>query len=184
LRTGLTYLPFCAALIVFTGIAPLLVPRIGIRFVMAIGSLVGGGGLLLLAQTISPHGDLWRHVIVPMLVVAPGLALLFVPTTIAAVSGVPPALTGLASGLSIVSRTIGGAVVLAILATMATNRTDHLVRTGHALNAALTDGFRLGFTISAALMGVSALAALLLFRNEGRGQRVNLAALAAAGIES
>ncbi len=184
LRTGLSYLPFCAVLVVFTGIAPLLVPRIGIRFVMALGSLAGGAGLLLLAQTISPHGDLWRDVIGPMLVVAPGLALLFVPTTIAAVSGVAPALTGLASGLSIVSRTIGGAVVLAILATLATNRTNHLVRTGHALSAALTEGFKLGFTISAALMGVSVLAALLLFRNEGRGQRVNLAELAAVGFES
>jgi hypothetical protein len=97
---------------------------------------------------------------------------------------VTPALTGLASGLSIVSRTIGGAVVLAILATLATNRTDHLARAGHALNSALTDGFKLGFTVSAALMGVSVLAALLLFRNVGRGQQVNLAELVAAGIDS
>lgn len=55
---------------------------------------------------------------------------------------------------------------------------------GHALNIALTDGFKLGFTISAALMGVSVLAALLRFRNESRGQHVNMAELAAAGIDS
>jgi hypothetical protein len=182
LKTGLTYLPLCAILIVFAGIAPLLVPRIGVRFVIALGSLIAVGGLLLLAQ-ISPHGELWRDVIVPTLIVAPGIALLFVPTTIASVAGVPPALTGLASGLSIVSRTIGAAVVLAVLATLAANRTSDLVRTGHTLNAALTDGFKLGFTISAALMGVSVLAALLLFGDEGRGQRVNMAELTAVGIE-
>jgi EmrB/QacA subfamily drug resistance transporter len=182
LKTGLTYLPLCAILIVFAGVAPLLVPRIGVRFVLALGSLVAVAGLLLLAQ-ISPHGDLWRDVIAPTLIVAPGIALLFVPTTIASVAGVAPDLTGLASGLSLVSRTTGAAVVLAILATLATNRTDDLVRTGHALDVALTDGFKLGFTISAALMGVAVLAALLLFGDEGRGQKVNLAELAAVGIE-
>ncbi|HXT37244.1 MAG TPA: MFS transporter [Chloroflexota bacterium] len=182
LKTGLAYLPLCAIFIPFTGIAPVLVPRVGVRFVLALGSLIAIGGLLLLAR-ISPHGDLWRDVIVPTLVLGSGLALLFVPTTIAAVAGVLPSQTGLASGLSLVTRNVGAAVVLAVLATLATNRTDHQLQAGHALNAALTDGFKLGFTISAVMMGVSVLAALLLFRNEGRGQRVNMAELAAAGIE-
>jgi EmrB/QacA subfamily drug resistance transporter len=182
LKTGLAYLPLCAILIIFSGIAPLLVPRIGVRFVLALGSLITFGGLLLLAQ-ISLYGGIWRDVIAPTLVVGPGLALLFVPTTIAAVAGVSPAQTGLASGLSLVTRTVGAAVVLAILATLATNRTDHLVRTGHALNSALVDGFKLGFTICAVMMGVSVLAAILLFRNEGRGQKVNMMELVAVGIE-
>jgi EmrB/QacA subfamily drug resistance transporter len=182
LKTGLAYLPLCAIFIPFTAIAPVLVPRVGVRVILAVGSMIAIGGLLLLAR-ISPHGDLWRDVIAPTLVLGSGLALLFVPTTIAAVAGVLPSQTGLASGLSLVTRNVGAAVVLAVLATLATNRTDHLLLTGHAINAALTDGFTLGFTISAALMGVSVLAALLLFRDEGRGQRVNMAELAAAGIE-
>jgi EmrB/QacA subfamily drug resistance transporter len=183
LKTGLTYLPLCTILIVFSGIAPVLVPRLGVRFVLACGSSIAVAGLLLLAR-ISPHGDVWRDVIGPTLLVGPGLALLFVPTTIAAVAGVTPALTGLASSLSIVSRTVGAAVVLAILATVATNRTEHLARTGHALDVALTGGFTLGFTISAVLMGVSVLASLLLFRSEGRGQKVSMTELVAVGIES
>lgn len=182
LRTGLSYLPLCTIMIVFSGVAPLLVPRLGVRYVLALGSLIAVCGLLLAAH-ISPHGHIWPDVIPPTMIVAPGLALLFVPTTIAAVAGVAPALTGLASSISIVSRTVGAAVVLAVLATLAANRTDHLVRTGHPLNAALTDGFALGFTISAVLMSVAVVASLAFFRDEGRGQGMSMTELVAVGIE-
>ena len=182
LKTGLAYLPLCALLILFTGLAPLLVPRAGVRIVVAAGSLIALAGLLLLAQ-VPPRGDLWRDIVAPTLVVGAGLGLLFVPMTMAAVAGVAPAQAGLAAGLSLVSRNVGAAVGLAILATVAGTRTDHLLRAGRAIDRALTEGFRLGFAISAALMGLAVVAALLLFRDEGRGQRVDLAALAAAGIE-
>jgi EmrB/QacA subfamily drug resistance transporter len=183
LKTGLAYLPLTGTLVVLSGLGPVLVPRIGIRYTLALGFGPAAVGLGLFAR-VSAHGTLLRDIVVPSVVLAAGLALTFVPVTIGAVTGVPPARAGLASGMVNVTRTVGGALGLAVIATVATRRGNHLAHTGHAPADALTGGFRLGFAICAGLMAVSAITALLLFRREGRGASVNLAELATAGVES
>ncbi|MFL6077496.1 MAG: MFS transporter [Mycobacteriales bacterium] len=182
LKTGLSYLPLTGTLVVLSGLGPVLVSRIGIRYTLASGFAVAAVGLGLFA-TVSAHGGLLRDIVVPSLVLAAGLALTFVPITIGAVTGVPAARAGLASGMVNVTRTVGGALGLAVIATVATRRATHLAHTGHAPADALTGGFRLGFAISAGLMALSALTAILLFRREGRGAPDNLAELAALGAE-
>jgi hypothetical protein len=104
-----------------------------------------------------------------------------IPTSIAAMSGAPAKRTGLASALLNVSRQLGGALGLAAISTFAATRTAHESMAGHPVSVALTDGFRLGFTVSGAVMLAAFLAALLLLRDDGRGQSINLAELQAAG---
>lgn len=180
-RTGLAFLPLSGLLIFCAGLGPLLVRRFGIRVALALGASIGTVGLLLFAR-VSPTGALLGNIIIPSLVVSLGFSLMFVPVTVAAVSGVPSEQNGVASGLLNVTRTVGGALALAVVATIATNRTASAIHFGHA--SALASGFRLGFLISAALMASAAIAAMTLFRSEGRGSTIDMIALAAGGAEA
>ena len=74
-----------------------------------------------------------------------------VPATIVAVKGVPPEQNGLASGVVNTSRLVGGTLGLAVLTTLATSRTNHLLGGGTAQLDALTSGYRLAFLIGAGL---------------------------------
>ncbi len=83
-----------------------------------------------------------------------------VPSTIAATQGAKEGQAGLASGLVNTSRQIGGGLGLAVLVTLATQRSSHLIGTGALVPQALTDGFRLAYLIGA---GLAAAAALVTF---------------------
>jgi len=98
LKTGLSYLPLTAMMTACAFLAPVRIPKIGIRAVILLGSIIATVGLVLFAR-MTPTGDLWSDVIGPSLVVGPGLALTFIPMNMAAVSGVEPENVGLASGV-------------------------------------------------------------------------------------
>ncbi len=117
---------------------------------------------LLLFTRLATGGTYLADVLVPSLLVAVGIGLAFVPATISAVSGVASDEAGLASGLVNTSRLFGGALGLAVLATLATARTNsdlHGAHTVHAMDVALTSGFRLAFIVAAAFALVGAAAA-------------------------
>ncbi|MEU6580336.1 MFS transporter [Nocardia sp. NPDC046763] len=167
--TGLALVPFSLLLLVCAGSGPLVVRYIGFRGSIAAGGLLGAAGMLLLAHTVTA-GDATRAVILPSLVVASGFALTFVPITVAAVTGVPSAQHGIASGLVNVTRTLGGAIGLAVIAAAASDRSDRLRGSGHTIGAALASGFRFGYQLCAVLPALAAVTALLLLRGEGRGR--------------
>ena len=105
---------------------------------------------------------------------ASGLGLSFVPVTIGAVSGVAQRESGLASGLINTSQQIGGALGLAVLATVANGRTSDLLAGAHGANAmkqALTEGFQTAFLVGAgfALLG-AILSAVLISSRDSREQ--------------
>ena len=91
------------------------------------------------------------------LLTAAGIGMSIVPSTIAATQGAKQGQTGLASGLVNTSRQIGGGLGIAVLVTLATSRTSHLIGVGHGVSQALTDGFRLGYFIAAGLCAAAAL---------------------------
>jgi hypothetical protein len=116
---------------------------------------------LILFTRLSPDGSYLGDVLVPSLFVAIGIGLAFVPVTIAAVAGVASSEAGLASGLVNTSRLVGGALGLAVLAALATSRTDSELHHAASAHAALTSGFVLAFAIAAAFSAAGAVIALV-----------------------
>jgi hypothetical protein len=177
LRTGLAYLPLGLSILIAAGLAPPLVSRIGVRLVAVAGAMLSLTGLVLFSR-IPADGQLLTDIVIPSVVVGLGGGLLLLSTTIAAMSGVAAERQGVASALLNVSRQLGGALGLAAIATVAAGVT---ARSADSLPVALTAGFRAGFLVSAALVGLAAVMALVLLRDDGRGQRVNLVELQAHG---
>ncbi len=133
-------------------------------------------GLIAFAR-IPARGHLLTDIVIPCVVVGLGGGLVLLGTTVAAMSGVPAANHGVASALLNVSRQLGGALGLAAIATVVTSAA---ARAAGPAPTALTAGFRAGFAVSAALLGLAAVTALALLRGEGGGQRVNLVDLQAS----
>jgi EmrB/QacA subfamily drug resistance transporter len=159
LHTGLIFLPMTLTIMLVASRAGKLVSHFGVRSVLGAGLLMLTAGLLMLAK-IGSSGSGVVYVMVPGLLTAAGIAMSIVPSTIAATQGAKEGQSGLASGLVNTSRQVGGGLGLAILITLATQHTTHLIGTGEGVRQALTDGFRLAYLIGA---GLAAAAAALTF---------------------
>jgi EmrB/QacA subfamily drug resistance transporter len=156
IRAGLSFLPMTLCIVAGSTAASRLVGRVGPKPVLMAGMLSLTVGLFWFTD-ISVSGTYLGAMLVPSLLTALGIGLAFVPATISAVSGVAPHEAGLASGLVNTARLFGGALGLAILAAIATSRTNADLRhAGTTAHAALVSGFQLAFVVSAAfaLVGV------------------------------
>src|SRR5213078_5311758 len=96
---------------------------------------------LLLFTKIASSGSAIVYVIVPGILTAAGIGMSIVPSTIAATQGAKQGQQGLASGLVNTSRQIGGGLGIAVLITLATTITSHLIGQCHGVPQALADGF-------------------------------------------
>jgi MFS family permease len=114
---------------------------------------------LVLFSGIAVRGHYYSDILAGSLLIALGIGFAFVTGSIAAVSGVAPQEAGLASGLVNTSRMFGGALGLAILATIATSHTNTLLHKHTAPHAALTGGFHVAFAVAAGIGFVGALVA-------------------------
>ena len=168
--TGVSYLPLAVGIILSAGAASQLVTRVGFKPPLITGMLLIAAGLLWFSQVPAPGGAYASDILGPSLLAAVGLGLAFVPVTIAAVSGTEPHEAGLASGLINTSQQVGGALGLAILATIANSRTQSLFHSGvHSSAVALTKGFDRAFLVGAGFAVAGAiLAALLISSRESR----------------
>jgi len=164
---GLSYLPLAVMIIVASGIASQLVTRVGFKPVLAAGMAFIAAALLWFSQ-ISVSGSFASDILGPSLLAATGLGFAFVTTTIAAVSGVREQESGLASGLINTSQQIGGALGLAVLATIANSRTDDVMaQAGGAASeraTALTEGFQSAFFGGAVIAALGLVLTLVLIR--------------------
>jgi len=156
LDTGLIFLPMSLMILLVASRSGRLVTHFGVRSVLGGGLIMLTGGLLLLAR-VAPSGSAIVYVMIPGLLAAAGIAMSIVPSTIAATQGAKEGQAGLASGLVNTSRQVGGGLGLAVLVTLATQRTSHLIGSGQAVPQALTAGFRLAYLIGAGLAGAAAL---------------------------
>ena len=140
LTAGLTQLPLAGALVVVAAVAPGIVGLLGGKRTLIGSLLVLAGGLVWLAA--APSDAVFAvHILGPSLLIGAGLGGAFITGTQLAVDGVDGGEAGLAGGLVNTSQQIGGAVGLAVLASVATARTDALVEAGQPAADALTAGF-------------------------------------------
>jgi EmrB/QacA subfamily drug resistance transporter len=159
IKAGLAFLPMTLCIVAGSTFASRAVIRIGAKPLLVTGMLLQAVGLLLFTR-VAVDGSYLHDMLVPSLLVAIGIGLAFVPATISAVAGVEPREAGLASGLVNTSRLFGGALGLAILAALATGRTNSDLH--HAsVHAALTSGFQLAFLVAAAFALLGGLVALI-----------------------
>src|SRR5271166_323667 len=171
IKAGLSYLPLAVGIIISAGVGSQLVTRIGFKPVLIAGLLLIAGGLVWFSQVPAPGGSFGADVLGPSLFAAFGLGFSFVSVTIGAVTGTKPHEAGLASGLINTSQQIGGALGLAILATVANSRTQGLLSGGVHPSVALTKGYDRAFLVGAGFAIVGAiLAAVLISSRDSREQ--------------
>ncbi|MBN1528030.1 MAG: MFS transporter [Thermoleophilaceae bacterium] len=178
IKAGLSYLPLSIAIILSAGVGSQLVTRIGFKPVLAVGLILVASGLFWFSG-VSVDGGFASDILGPSLLAAVGLGFTFVTTTIAAVSGIEDREQGLASGLINTSQQIGGALGLAILATVANTRTDDALAAAgggpSAVPEALVEGFQAAF-LGAGLIAVAGLVlTLVLIRGSDSRAHVELA---------
>ncbi len=160
LRAGFSFLPMTLCIVGGSVLASRAVQRIGAKPLLVAGMVLVAAGLAMFTD-LAPHGTYAADVLAPSLIAAIGIGLAFVPATISAVAGVASHEAGLASGLVNTSRLFGGALGLAVLATIATSHTDADLHHAVASGAALTNGFVLAFAVSAAFALAGALIGLV-----------------------
>ncbi len=175
LGAALAYLPLVAGLVAASGVASPLIPRHGARPVLAAGMAVCATGLGFLALWgMSVHRHPFLQSLAPgLLVCGLGLGLAFVSLTMTAIpSGETAADSGIASGLYNATLQIGGAIGLAVLATVSSARADDLLTAGRDAREAITDGRALALVVAAGLMTAGVALAWMLPPEAGRHRPV------------
>ncbi len=149
LKVGLAFLPGNLIMMAFSlGLSAKLVMRYGFRVPLAFGLTVAALALVWLARA-PVHGSFLPDVLPSMILIGIGGGLAFNPVLMAAMSDVEAENSGLASGIANTAFMMGGAIGLAVLASVASARTSHLLAAGHDSLAALTGGYHLAFVIGA-----------------------------------
>jgi MFS family permease len=186
IKTGISYLPLAVGIILSAAPASQLVTRVGFRPPLIAGILLVAGGLLWFSQVPATGGSFAANVLGPSLLAGAGFGLAFVPVTIAAVTGTEPHEAGLASGLANTSQQVGGALGLAILATIAHSRTQSLFHAGvHSSAVALTKGFDQAFLVGAGFAVAGAiLGAVLISSRDSREHAKAARSAEAAGADA
>jgi EmrB/QacA subfamily drug resistance transporter len=177
IKAGLSYLPLSVAIILSAGVASQLVTKVGFKPVLTVGLVLIAAGLVWFSQ-VSVGGSFTTDILGPSLLAAVGLGFAFVTTTIAAVSGIGDHEQGLASGLINTSQQIGGALGLAVLATIANSRTESVAQDAGAAGPvpppdALLEGFQSAFLGAAGIAVIGLVLTLILIR--GSDSRAHVA---------
>jgi EmrB/QacA subfamily drug resistance transporter len=163
LEVGLAFLPANLIMGAFSlGLSAKLVMRFGLRSPLAVGLSVSAVGLLLFARA-PVDGSFVVDVLPSMLLLGVGAGMAFNPVLLAAMSDVAPEESGLASGVVNTAFMMGGALGLAVLASVAASRTEGLAASGSASLEALNGGYRLAFLVGAIFaLGAAAVGAVFL----------------------
>ncbi|MDT7786307.1 MAG: hypothetical protein QOF58_4726, partial [Pseudonocardiales bacterium] len=157
------YLAVALTAVAASGIAQALVTKVGVKPALTFGMSMLLAGLLYFTQ-ISVGGSYLVDLLPGFLLVGVGLGFAFVPVSIAALAGVRTDQAGLASGLINTSQQIGGALGVAIMTTVATNKTGDLLASGADQLHAFTEGYSRAFLAGAVFAAISLIATLVVIR--------------------
>jgi EmrB/QacA subfamily drug resistance transporter len=156
-QAGLAFLPVSLGIMVGAGVSQQFVGRIGVKPVVMVGMTLAATGLILLSITTAVDGTYLR-LLLGLAPMSLGMGMTFVPLTLIATAGVAKADAGLASGMFNTSQQVGGALGLAILASLASNKTSNVIAgvngkmTVLQQHTALVEGFQVAFIAAATLM--------------------------------
>jgi EmrB/QacA subfamily drug resistance transporter len=170
LHTGVAWLPWTLTVAALSlGITERLVNRFGPVRVLVAGMLSALAGLSLLSG-IGLHTTFLPTIFAGFMLMGVGIGMAFMPLLTIAMAEVPNADAGLGSGIVNVSMQVSGALGLAVLGTIATDRTRSLVLAGHGALAAQAAGDRVAFTVGIGAVAAGVVVALLLLAPRRRGQ--------------
>jgi EmrB/QacA subfamily drug resistance transporter len=167
LQVGLAFLPANLIMGAFSlGLSAKLVMRIGIRPSLASGLLLAAVGLVLFTRA-PVDGSFVVDVLPSMILLGFGAGMAFNPVLLAAMSDVEPSESGLASGVVNTAFMMGGALGLAVLASLAASRTDSLRASGDGALAALNGGYHAAFLVGALFAAAAAAIGAAFLRTAG-----------------
>jgi MFS family permease len=149
--------------VIGAGLSQQLVKRLGVRAVSVLGMAIAATGLFILSSA-SVGGSYLSDILPGLIPQSIGMGLTFVPVTLIATTNVEAEDAGLASGLFNTSQQIGGSLGLAILSTLAANKTASVLTGGGGRAQALVDGFNVAFLAGAILIAAGAILLLLVVR--------------------
>ena len=173
LRTGLAFLPAMLVLgFLSYSAAAKVVGRFGIKRMLAVGMVLLTGSLLSFARA-PVDGRYLVDVLPGMILLGFGVSFAFLSTILASVSGVPERDAGLASGLVNTAQQLGGALGLALLASIAAARTEALEAAGTAPVEALNSGYHAAFLLGAILVVAGAVLGTALLKLDGDKRKVD-----------
>ncbi len=147
LEAGLAFLATAGMTIPGAAIAQAVVTRAGVKPVMMTGTAFLAFAYLWYTQ-LPVDGTFWVNLFVPFVISGFGLAFIFIPMSLAALSRVEDRIAGVASGLLNTSQQLGGAVGVALISTISNERADTLAAEGDDPLTALTGGYNAGFAVA------------------------------------
>ncbi|HZG48020.1 MAG TPA: MFS transporter [Thermoleophilaceae bacterium] len=170
LEIGLAFLPATILMGIFSaGLSARLNTRFGARATLVPALVAVLAGLVLFAL-VPVDGSYAPDVLPAVMLMGVGAGLAFPSLMTLAMSGVPQSDAGLASGLVNTTAQVGGALGLAVLATLASTRTNELLANGEPIASALTSGYQLAFIVGAGLIAVGIGLALTVLRQKSATQ--------------
>jgi EmrB/QacA subfamily drug resistance transporter len=173
LQVGLAFLPGNLIMAVFSvGLSAKLVMRFGIRAPLAAGLGLAAAGLVLFARA-PVDGNFVVDVLPSMILLGIGAGMAFNPVLLAAMSDVEQSEAGLASGVVNTSFMMGGALGLAVLASLADSRSDSLLASGDGPLVALTGGYHVAFIVGAVFAAAAAALGAAFLRTRGAPEQAD-----------
>jgi EmrB/QacA subfamily drug resistance transporter len=162
--TGLAFLPMTLTVgLLSLGTTARVMARLGPERTVVLGMGLVVIALLWLTEA-GPGASYFPELFLPYALMGVGMGTATLPLLTIAMSGVPEADAGLASGIVNISLQLAGALGIAVLGTLATSRTDALTGDGVATASALTGGYHLAFEVAAAAVAAGLLLAAAVLR--------------------
>jgi len=173
LQIGLAFLPVTVLMGTFSvRYSERLITRFGARTVMLPGLALIVAGLALFAR-VPAHGSYVSDILPVMVLFGIGAGTCFPALMTLAMTGATPSDAGLASGLVNTTAQVGGALGLAVLATLSASHSKHLLAAGKPTDVALTDGYHLAFWIAAAMVVAAIVVVLTVLRSAEGAQTLD-----------